>query len=359
MKTHVLALPIPSLTFDDLEAARTHIAALTEHGEWIALESGTAGFEAAALARIAARAASDRLECDASLLDAGRGSGWRATREKGIEETRAFAALSILLSEGAPAPFPLGVVSGFLEAAAAIVAKRPWDESRFRKNLPPLIAEIGAEEAGAPSEYTLRITPPDANCCPETWIRFERKNGEPLIAAFEGAAWQPAFLDSFLESCGFSGLPVAYSENAREETRALSTDELASLAVLLDLVAQAEESRGGLFSSLQTSSLEAYGSWFLPGEPARRSPKKIGRNAPCHCGSGEKYKQCHLTADRLTGLPPTMKVAPLGAGHAELIVATDGQPVPEGGYHDCEICQAKTPAEKMRLMLKFSGETIH
>ena len=359
MKTHVLALPIPALTFDDLEAARTHIAALTERGEWIALESGTAGFEAAALARIAARAKSDRLECDASLLDAGRGSGWRATREIGIEETRALAALSILLSEGAPAPLPLGVVSGFLEAAAAIVTKNPWDERRFRKKLPPLIAEAGAGEARSLSEYTLRVTAPDADCCPAAWLHFERENGEPLIACFEGAAWQPPFLDAFLEARGFSNLPVAYSENAREEMRALSAEELASLAVLLDLVAQAQDSRGVLFSSLRTYSLTAYGSWLLPGEPARRSGKKIGRNAPCHCGSGEKYKECHLTADRLTGFPPTMKVAPLGPGRIELIVATDGQPVPQGGYHDCEICQAKTPAEKMRLMLKFSGETIH
>ncbi len=359
MKTRVLAMPIPSLTFDDLEAARTHIAAVTTRGEWIALESGTAGFEAAALARVAALAKTDRLECDASLLEAGRGSGWSTTSEKGLEETRALAALSILLSEAAPVQFPLGVISGFLESAAAIVAKSPWNESRFRKKLPPLIAETDSAEAEALSEYTLRITPPDANCCPEAWIHFERKNGEPLIAAFEGSAWQPAFLDSFLESRGFSGLPVAYSENPREEMRALSTDEFASLAVLLDLVAQAQESRGVLFSSLRTHSLSAYGSWFLPAEPARRSAKKLGRNAPCHCGSGEKYKECHLTADRLTGLPPTMKVAPLGTGLTDLIVATDGQPVPEGGYHDCEICQAKTPAEKMRLMLKFSGETIH
>lgn len=27
-------------------------------------------------------------------------------------------------------------------------------------------------------------------------------------------------------------------------------------------------------------------------------PKKtLGRNDPCHCGSGKKYKQCHLDAD--------------------------------------------------------------
>jgi hypothetical protein len=24
---------------------------------------------------------------------------------------------------------------------------------------------------------------------------------------------------------------------------------------------------------------------------------KLGRNDPCHCGSGRKYKACHLTAD--------------------------------------------------------------
>jgi hypothetical protein len=26
-------------------------------------------------------------------------------------------------------------------------------------------------------------------------------------------------------------------------------------------------------------------------------PATPGRNDPCHCGSGKKYKQCHLTAD--------------------------------------------------------------
>ena len=28
------------------------------------------------------------------------------------------------------------------------------------------------------------------------------------------------------------------------------------------------------------------------------SPKTPGRNEPCWCGSGKKYKKCHLTADR-------------------------------------------------------------
>ena len=28
-------------------------------------------------------------------------------------------------------------------------------------------------------------------------------------------------------------------------------------------------------------------------EPIKRSEPKLGRNDPCHCGSGKKFKQCH------------------------------------------------------------------
>lgn len=34
--------------------------------------------------------------------------------------------------------------------------------------------------------------------------------------------------------------------------------------------------------------------WGLPSQPSRRSRPKIGRNAPCPCGSGKKYKHCCL-----------------------------------------------------------------
>ena len=30
----------------------------------------------------------------------------------------------------------------------------------------------------------------------------------------------------------------------------------------------------------------------IPREPYRREGKKIGRNEPCPCGSGKKYKKC-------------------------------------------------------------------
>jgi uncharacterized protein YecA (UPF0149 family) len=30
-----------------------------------------------------------------------------------------------------------------------------------------------------------------------------------------------------------------------------------------------------------------------PQEPVRRTDAKVGRNDPCPCGSGRKYKKCH------------------------------------------------------------------
>ncbi|QQR89693.1 MAG: preprotein translocase subunit SecA [Myxococcales bacterium] len=36
----------------------------------------------------------------------------------------------------------------------------------------------------------------------------------------------------------------------------------------------------------------------LRGETVKRDKPKLGRNDPCHCGSGKKYKQCHLRTDQ-------------------------------------------------------------
>ena len=35
-------------------------------------------------------------------------------------------------------------------------------------------------------------------------------------------------------------------------------------------------------------------------EPIRNRAKKVGRNDPCPCGSGKKYKNCHGGAGRMT-----------------------------------------------------------
>jgi len=35
----------------------------------------------------------------------------------------------------------------------------------------------------------------------------------------------------------------------------------------------------------------------------------LGRNDPCHCGSGKKYKQCHLVADEAKSREERAKAA--------------------------------------------------
>jgi len=47
------------------------------------------------------------------------------------------------------------------------------------------------------------------------------------------------------------------------------------------------ESGGGSEAKAVDASVPA------EGQPARRSEPKVGRNDPCPCGSGKKYKKCH------------------------------------------------------------------
>jgi len=40
-----------------------------------------------------------------------------------------------------------------------------------------------------------------------------------------------------------------------------------------------------------------------------RNTRKLGRNDPCWCGSGKKYKQCHMRSDQKTGVPAPEKAS--------------------------------------------------
>jgi hypothetical protein len=59
-------------------------------------------------------------------------------------------------------------------------------------------------------------------------------------------------------------------------------------------------------------------------EPTRH---EIGRNDPCHCGSGKKYKQCHLAADEKAEREARAKAeAPAGEAAPEAPKAAPGPP---------------------------------
>jgi preprotein translocase subunit SecA len=59
-------------------------------------------------------------------------------------------------------------------------------------------------------------------------------------------------------------------------------------------------------SQAYQEGVAAEGGAAAPGErqkqaPVRRDRPKLGRNDPCYCGSGKKYKHCHWDQDQHAG----------------------------------------------------------
>lgn len=78
----------------------------------------------------------------------------------------------------------------------------------------------------------------------------------------------------------------------------LATDETGTLVFHAKYVADGKEENHYEKSTFEKEK----GEWkFLDAVPLRNGPyireePKIGRNDPCHCGSGKKFKKCHGNA---------------------------------------------------------------
>jgi hypothetical protein len=68
---------------------------------------------------------------------------------------------------------------------------------------------------------------------------------------------------------------------------------------LKNLRAEIEEARQGIAEAEEPSIYEVCMDGFdvVDDEPFERAEPKLGRNEPCWCGSGKKYKKCHLDSD--------------------------------------------------------------
>ena len=56
--------------------------------------------------------------------------------------------------------------------------------------------------------------------------------------------------------------------------------------------------------------------------------KTLSRNDPCHCGSGKKYKQCHLDKDESVAREARAKAAAKEPAEPAPAAATDTAPGP-------------------------------
>ena len=68
----------------------------------------------------------------------------------------------------------------------------------------------------------------------------------------------------------------------------------------VDFLAKYTDKRGDQEHRESSIFKKKNGKWFFGGgkpggggETIRREEPKVGRNDPCHCGSGKKFKKCH------------------------------------------------------------------
>ncbi len=74
----------------------------------------------------------------------------------------------------------------------------------------------------------------------------------------------------------------------------------------------------------------------------------LGRNDPCHCGSGKKYKQCHLAEDEAKARAARAKAAE----EAPLPAADAAASAPAGPKH-----QTRQPWKKSATNTHGFGKT--
>jgi uncharacterized protein YecA (UPF0149 family) len=64
---------------------------------------------------------------------------------------------------------------------------------------------------------------------------------------------------------------------------------------------------------------------------------KVGRNDPCHCGSGQKYKKCHLAAD------DAARSAEIAKANAEALAALEAEEAEEAEEEETTAGPARRP----------------
>jgi tetratricopeptide (TPR) repeat protein len=134
---------------------------------------------------------------------------------------------------------------------------------------------------------------------------------EALIARLPNFAW--GYIG--LADCYWLGPeptpePKQYARAVAIYQRALAVSELEERDAVCERLAELYEEQGDTEQAQQwrrQAEVEAEGHTWL--EPAwsesavtpsvlAGASHKLGRNEPCWCGSGVKYKRCHLDADR-------------------------------------------------------------
>jgi hypothetical protein len=144
-------------------------------------------------------------------------------------------------------------------------------------------------------------------------LSFDRKKdvSPSVLRAIEEHGWPVAGPKAY-PSVDFRddrGMPLAVTEHEARLLAGCANALVAFCAMHRDVLSADREDSisesfvgdDGLTVRLTYPIDEEPQSWEIA--PVRRAPAP-GRNDPCHCGSGRKYKKCHLDADRKAAAGP-------------------------------------------------------
>ena len=280
-----------------------------------------------ALRGFAKRAAGQEIVCEPALAGLAGSLGMRCAKLP-PEALPPRAVLSWLLARGPMAgkPPPDALIRLF-ESCAAFLGARPWERvdsdtphpttvtiDALRSAREVSILGCGGEEFGVaiydqPGSIQRVLTAMDAGR-PEDGRLVDSLS----VTLDEEPAWAVEALD---DAFGLDRVPFVVRLRRGRPSPA-STEELLQLAAVLDAVvkvtvggAQEEAEASAQWRGLRVTArvgpgqapeepdLEELAEPMLVPEPRSGAlGERVPRNAPCPCGSGRKYKKCHLAEDQ-------------------------------------------------------------
>lgn len=289
-----------------------------------ALQPEVAHTDADGLRALAAAVEGQPLRCEPSLAKAGRPLGFEPAPlpEKALL-LRATLAYGLGLGAGSGPPDP-DVLIRFLVACATFWHARPWELFDSGDPLPVTLTLDGRARTGEASvlggggqEFGVALYDEPgsiqriARLVDEGRIK-ESRCFSALAVTFDA---EPKWAASAIEDAfGLPRLPVPLRAKGGKASLA-STEDLLAAAALLEAVAdlagpedaddaEATVKAGDRTATAHVALLEDTGHGgddvepeLVPAPTAAPSRARTPRNAPCPCGSGRKYKKCHLAED--------------------------------------------------------------
>ena len=112
------------------------------------------------------------------------------------------------------------------------------------------------------------------------------------LSAEQQADYSEQDAREWAESAEWLGLEITATEGGGETDQEGTVDFVARFRISGEERKHVEKAR-----FIREDGRWVYAGQIVPKtEPVRREAPKVGRNDPCPCGSGKKYKKCHGTA---------------------------------------------------------------